>query len=63
MDESERPHPDDAVQKIHCSFCGAQVMFDRLQVYSLLVVPPCPRCKEQTWLHIDGQPVVWPAAR
>lgn len=62
-DDHERTYPDDAVTKIHCSFCGAQLLFSRQQIDYLLIIPPCPRCDERTWLHsVDGQAVTWPAA-
>ncbi|MBM4626674.1 hypothetical protein GS453_07270 [Rhodococcus hoagii] len=50
----------DGIRAIHCSFCGAELLFSTLQIESLLCVPPCPRCTEATWLDRDGAPVIWP---
>lgn len=48
--------------ELHCSFCGAVQWFSREQVDAIRIVPPCPRCGEQTWLHLDGRPAQWPGS-
>lgn len=32
-----------------CGFCGAEVAFTSAQCRQLLIVPPCPRCRETDW--------------
>lgn len=32
-----------------CGFCGAERLFSRIECTQLVIVPPCPRCREQQW--------------
>jgi hypothetical protein len=39
-----------------CGFCGAQLMFSRVECRQLVIVPPCPRCSCTEWRdEIDEQ--------
>lgn len=49
---------------MYCSFCGAELARLTEEIEYVRIVPPCPRCKEQTWLHsATGTAVVWPGAQ
>ncbi len=32
-----------------CGFCGAKLLFSKVECGALIIVPPCLRCGEKQW--------------
>jgi ribosomal protein L40E len=32
-----------------CGFCGAELLFSAIECRSLMIVPPCRRCRSTDW--------------
>lgn len=53
---------EQSMRKLSCSFCGAVYYCSAQEMEYIRIIPPCTRCRERTWLHVDGLPASWPSA-